>query len=157
MAVMSILVLIVAWTKIDYYFISGGQEDMLYDEDVIESFARPVMYASMFVVLSMYPLFGSGLASFGTYASATNYSRLYAEIGIDNVFGLSEDYGNFICDAFYPELAQFGLVGIVLFVAFFLWVNKRLSLFLYLNGKILYVAGLMAIIVLLIESSENGI
>lgn len=157
MAVMSILVLIVAWTKIDYYFISGGQEDMLYDEDVIESFARPVMYASMFVVLSMYPLFGSGLASFGTYASATNYSRLYAEIGIDNVFGLSEDYGNFICDAFYPELAQFGLVGIVLFVAFFLWVNKRLSLFLYLNGKILYVAGLMAIIVLLIESVASTV
>lgn len=145
------LILAVAWHKIDYYFITGGQ-DYAMDEEVLQTFARPVMYASMVVVLGLHPLLGSGLASFGTYFSGVSYSKLYGNIGIDNIWGLSEDYGNFICDAFYPELAQFGIVGVVLFIYFFVWMNRRLSLLLYKSGKIMYVIGMISIIVLLIES-----
>ena len=148
------LVLFVTWQKIDYYFISGGQDYQMFDEEMLASFARPVMYASMLVLLGMHPLFGSGLASFGTYASTTavNYSGVYATIGIDNVWGLSEDFGAFTCDAFYPELAQFGIVGIILFVYLFVWMYRKISLYLYLSGKLLYIAGVVSIIVLLIES-----
>lgn len=147
------LVLIVTWHKIDYYFISGGQ-DVSMDEEVLQTFARPVMYASMIVILGMHPLLGSGLASFGTNASTTavNYASTYGKIGIDNIWGLSESYDEFICDAFYTELAQFGIIGIALFVYFFVWLNKRLSLFLYVSGKMFYVIGVISIIVILIES-----
>lgn len=148
------VVLAVSWQKIDYYFISGGQEFQMFDEEMMESFARPVMYASMFVLLGFHPLLGSGLASFGTYASssAVNYSNIYSLIGIDSVWGLSEDFDLFICDAFYPELSQFGIVGIILFIYFFVWINRRISISLYTSGKALYVVGIVSIIVLLIES-----
>lgn len=154
LALMLIVVLVVAWGKIDYYFISGGQEYQMFDEDMLASFARPVLYAGMFMLLGLHPLFGSGLASFATFASTTavNYSRVYATIGIDNVWGLSEDFDLFICDAFYPELAQFGIVGVVLFICFFVWMNKKISLLLYTSGKMLYVIGIASIVVLLIES-----
>lgn len=148
------VVLFVSWQKIDYYFISGGQDYQMFDEEMMESFARPVMYASMFVVLSSHLLFGSGLASFGTNASSTtvNYSQLYSEIGIDSVWGLSEDFDLFICDAFYPVLAQFGLVGIILFVYLFVWIYRNISLLLYCKGKVHFLIGILTIVVLLIES-----
>lgn len=145
--------LLVAWNKIDYYFISGGQEIEL-DESVLQTFARPVLYANMIVILTMYPVFGSGLASFATNASSTavNYSNLYSELGLNMLWGISEDYDEFISDAFYAELAQFGIVGIFLFIYFFVWIYKRLSLYLYLQGKIHYVIGIISMIILGIES-----
>lgn len=147
------VVILVSWQKIDYYFISGGQ-DLSFDEETLQTFARPVMYASMFVVLGLHPLLGSGLASFGTYASSTNvnYSGTYVAIGIDNVWGLSEDFDAFICDAFYPELAQFGIIGIILFVCFFVWVYKTITLYLKLSYKVFFLIGIILLIVVLVES-----
>ncbi len=147
-------VLAISWQKIDYYFISGGQEFQMFDDEMMASFARPVMYASMFLLLSYHPLFGGGLASFATNASTTsvNYANTYRTLNIDNVWGLSEDFDAFICDAFYPELAQFGIVGIILFIYFFIWVYRKLSLFLYTLGKVRYMVGVVLLIVLLIES-----
>ena len=148
------LILVVAWNKIDYYFISGGEVDMAFDEDLLSSFARPVMYASMFPILGMHLLFGSGFASFGTYASSTsiNYSNLYSVIGIDNVWGLSRDFDSFICDAYYPSLAQYGLIGLVLFIVLYVWMYKKLSLYIYITGKVYYLIGLVIIVALLIEN-----
>lgn len=148
-----VIVLWVAWGKIDYYFISGGQDEQFFDEDLMQSFARPVLYAGMITLLIMHPLFGSGLASFATNASSANvsYSGAYAELGIDRVWGLSEDMGDFICDAYYPSLAQFGIIGVVLYFGFFIWMYKRISLLLHITSKVLYIIGLMAIVVVLIE------
>ena len=148
------VMLVVSWSKIDYYFISGGNLDMAFDEDLLETFARPVMYISMFSVLALHPILGSGLASYGTYASmsAVNYSLLYGVIGIDDVWGLSENYDAFICDAFYPELAQFGVLGIGLFIFLFVWMYRKISLFLYTSGKLFYVVGIVAFMVLMIEN-----
>ena len=149
-----VLVFVVAWSKIDYYFISGGQEGQAFDEDLLETFARPMLYAGMVMVLLMHPIFGSGLASFATFASSTavNYSGLYREIGLDQIWGLSPQYDAFICDAFYPSLAQFGLVGIILFVCFFVWMFRVMNICLHSSGKINYRIGVMSIIIILIES-----
>ena len=144
----------VTWEKIEYYFINGGQEDMIFDEELMHSFARPMLYIGMLMLLIKHPFFGGGLASFASNASSgyVSYSGAYAELGLDQVWGLSEDFGNFICDAYYPSLAQFGIVGIVLFCWFFIWIYKRLSLMLHTSSKVLYSVGLMAIVVILIES-----
>ena len=112
-------VVAVSWNKISYYFITGNSDSL--DPTVIESFARPVLYATGgLILISEIPL-GSGLASFASYASQAHYSQLYHEYGISKIHGLSEDFGDFICDAFYPSLAQFGMVGVVLFVTYFVW------------------------------------
>lgn len=148
------LVLVASWHKIDYYFISGGEDYNFFDEDKMASFARVALYGGMIMILLLYPIFGSGLASFATNASSTsvNYSQIYYELGLDNVWGLSPNYDSFICDAFYPSLAQFGFVGICLFIWFFVWVYKILSISLYLKGKAYFVVGIIAIVVILIES-----
>lgn len=147
------IILVVAWGKIDYYFISGG-EDVAYDSTAMESFARPLLYISMIMILMMHPVLGSGLASYASHASSSNinYSGLYYVLGLDDIWGLSPDYDAFICDAFYPSLAQFGVVGIVLFIGFFVWCYKRMKLNQQINGKIHFTIGIMSIIVLLIES-----
>lgn len=147
-----ILVLIVSWNKIEFYFITAGS-DAIMSEDLLMQMARPMLYGGMIALLLMHPLLGSGLASFATNASssAVNYSEAYSAIGLDIVWGLSPDYDAFICDAYYPSLAQFGIIGIILYIAFFVWIYKRLDLLLYKQGKLLYSVGIMSIVVLMIE------
>lgn len=147
-----IIMLIVTWNKIEYYFIMGNSDT--FDSDALQAYARPVLYATMLLILQDYPLLGSGLASFATYSSGPdiNYSLIYFKYGIDKVWGLSEQMPDFICDAFYPELAQFGLIGIMLFIFFFVWIYQKLRLLLYLNGKWQYVIGLLVITFIIIES-----
>lgn len=148
-----VLVIVVAWKKIDFYFVSGGA-DAVMDEETLQTVARPMLYVGMLMLLALHPLFGSGMASFATNASssAVNYSEAYRVIGLDEVWGLSPGYDAFICDAFYPSLAQFGLVGVALFVFFFVWIYKRLGLLLRMHGKMLYSIGMMAIVVVMIEN-----
>ena len=115
-------VVLVSWNKFSFYFLTGSGDTL--DPTVAETFARPVLYAtSGLILLDHFPL-GSGLASFASYSSATHYSSLYYEYGIDKIYGLSESYPDFICDAFYPSLAQFGVVGVVLFISFLVWAFR---------------------------------
>lgn len=112
----------VTWNKFSYYFLTGNSDTL--DPTVAESFARPVLYATSALILIDHIPFGSGLASFASYASQANYSSLYHEYGISNIYGLSEEMPDFICDAFYPMLAQYGVVGILLFITFLVWAFR---------------------------------
>lgn len=102
--------------KFFIYFIEG-----LSDGDVDNMLARPALYAGGWSILQDHPLLGSGLGSFATYASSVFYSPVYYEYGLDQIYGLSPipGGGDYICDTFYPSLAQFGIVGIILFIYFF--------------------------------------
>lgn len=131
LAAFALLAVIVAvtWSKIEYYFIQGAREMMATSslEEMSESFARPMMYYTGYQVLLDHIPFGSGLASFGSAASASSYSDLYFDYGLDQVWGLSPTYSSFICDAYYPTLCQFGIVGFLLFAYFWFWVIGRLN------------------------------
>lgn len=115
--ILLVAILFVAREKIDIYFIQGLTGDESDDKDLM---ARFVLYATSFLILADYIPFGSGFASFGTHASAVYYSDIYTKYGIDNVWGLSKSFNKFIADTYYPSLAQFGLIGVLLF--FFFWV-----------------------------------
>ncbi len=132
-AVLLIGVLAVSWHKIDFYFMSGGGEK--FDPTVVESFARPVLYVTGGLILIDHFPFGSGLASFATFASEKPYSSIYYEYGINNVWGLSPHQPFFICDAFYPSLAQFGVTGIVLFGCFWVFIYRHLRRFIRINPE----------------------
>ncbi len=112
----------VAWDKIAFYFydaISGSSE---VEEDMI---ARFVLYRTFPEILQDYFPFGSGLGSYATYASGLYYSNIYAEYGIDGIWGITKTYYNYIADAFYPSLAQFGVVGVILFLSFWIYILKK--------------------------------
>ena len=146
----------VSWNKISYYYLTGNSDT--FDPKVIQSFARPVLYATAGLIIADYTLFGSGLASFASWASAANYSGLYYEYGIDKVYGLSEAMPDFICDAYFPSLAQFGLIGIILFIVFWRWIYiKQLSLLRKdpISQNFLFVAGVIGMCFVFIESTSS--
>lgn len=145
-------VLAVSWQKINYYFIVGNGDT--FDVDTVQSFARPALLGGMFLILCDYPLFGSGLASFATFASSpdVNYSLVYAQYDLDKVFGLSEQFYEFICDCFYAEFAQFGLVGIGIFIYFFVWIYQRLRLNLHDESRYYFIVGVLVIAYVMIEN-----
>ena len=87
--------------------------------------ARFVLYATSFLVFRDYFPFGSGFGSFATFASGAYYSSIYKEYGIDGVWGISKSYHSFISDTYYPSLAQFGVVGVVLFLLFWIYLLKK--------------------------------
>lgn len=144
----------VGWSKFDYYFISGNMDTTRFDPEAIESFARPVLYATGGLILIDHFPFGSGLASFASISSADPYSGIYHEYGIDKVYGLSEAKPDFICDAYYPLLAQFGMVGFVLFILFWVYVCQKLKRMYRINRsrfKYEYIIGTLIVCYVLIE------
>lgn len=105
------VILMVTWSRFDTYYVSGLSNDQL---------ARPMTYKTSLQILWDYFPLGSGMGSFACNGAWKYYSPLYYDYHLNEVWGLSEG-GGFICDAYYPTLAQFGIVG----VFFFCWFWKR--------------------------------
>ena len=151
-------VIAVTWKKFNYYFLVGNSGTSTFDPDVIESFARPVLYVTGFMILRDHFPFGTGLASFASYRSIEPYSGVYREYGIDKVYGLSPGYSSFICDAYYPSLAQFGIAGIALFLWLIVYLVRLLGTLVRSDGnrcKWLYCVGMLSLIFVLIESTAG--
>jgi hypothetical protein len=120
LSVMAGGMVIAAWQKIDLYFVKALSGDIERSE-----VARFMLYAATpFVLIDHFP-FGSGFASFATYSSGIYYSPLYSNYGLDGVWGLSKSYYAFVADTYYPSLAQFGVAGIALYAAFWVYIIRK--------------------------------
>lgn len=156
-----ILVVVVSWHKINFYFIEGANDIMssvIDEENISDSFARPVLYAIAWILLLDFFPFGTGLASYASYASAESYSSLYYDYGLDKVYGLSPKFSSYICDAYYPTIAQFGVIGIAFLVWFWIGNFSSLNRIEKCKGasyKYQYILGIMVIIFIIIESIGN--
>lgn len=109
--VIATIVLTVTWTRFDAYYVSGLNNEYL---------ARPMTYKTSLKILWDYLPFGPGFGTFACNGAWKFYSPLYYKYNLNDIWGLDEA-GGFICDSYYPTLAQFGIVG----VFFFLWFWKR--------------------------------
>lgn len=110
--VLVVTVLVVTWTRFDAYYVTGLDN---------EAMARPMSYKTSLQILWEYFPLGPGMGSFACNGAWKFYSPLYYEYNLTSIWGLSPEGGFFICDAYYPTLAQFGVVG----VFFFCWFWKR--------------------------------
>ena len=96
-----------------------------------EGAARTYMYLTSIKVFEDYFPFGPGFGTFGTDSAAKYYSPLNYHYDLNNIWGLNPDDDiagtSFYSDTFYPLLAQFGVVGLVLFFLFLKrrWVEGR--------------------------------
>ena len=115
-----VLILFVAKEKISLYFIDNLSVDN--EKDLI---ARFVLYTTSFEIFRDYFPFGSGFASFATFSSGVYYSNIYQEYGIERVWGISKDFYNYIADTYYPSLAQFGIVGVILYAYFWIYILRK--------------------------------
>lgn len=115
--VVGVAAIVLAWEKIVLYYVDGMMNSR-------EMWSRPAMMLTSGRIFYDYFPLGSGLGSFGSYASAKYYSGIYADYGIDQLWGLSKQYPEFICDAYYPGLAQFGVVGAGLYAYFWILILR---------------------------------
>ena len=115
-------VVFVARDKIILYFGQSLVADSTLEDDMI---ARFMLYKTFPEVLHDYFPFGSGFATYATHSSGEFYSSLYAKYELDSVWGLSRSYHDFISDTFYPSLAQFGVVGVILFICFWIYIIRK--------------------------------
>jgi len=146
-------IVLVAWNKISFYFFNAmiGSGDI--DPDMM---ARFVLYRTFPEILHDYFPFGSGFASYATHSSGVYYSDLYAKYGLEYVWGLSKSYSAFISDTFYPSLAQFGVVGIALFVLFWVYIIRKAFSRYFKNGNVKLLAIVLLIVGFLAIESTTG-
>ena len=75
---------------------------------------------------------------------------------MDIMHGLTEKDPKFIADTYYPALAQFGIVGVILFFSFWLIQTKKL-MNLYIKANIKnFVIGILIISFFLIECTSDA-
>ncbi len=146
-AALGCVVIFFTWTKFNAYYVEGFQDDA-------QEMARPLTYETgMKIMFKDYIPFGSGLGSFGTAAAAKEYSPLYYDYKLDMVWGLTPENPIFLADAFYPTLAEFGIVGLFFFLWFWkrrLWECNKIPNIVY------YRMALMAILALALESTADS-
>lgn len=136
------VVLFVTWERFDAYYVSGWDRKM----------ARPETYKTAWLILWDYFPFGSGMGSFACNGAWKHYSPLYPEYGLDHVWGLDRG-GGFICDAYYPTLAQFGVVGVFFFLVF--W-RRRLIAFSQIESIKYYKVAMMSFFCLAMEQTADS-
>lgn len=146
-AALGSVVIFFTWTKFNAYYVEGFQDDA-------EAMARPATYETgMTIMFRDYIPFGSGLGSFGTAAAAKEYSPLYYKYQLNTIWGLTPENPMFLADAFYPTLAEFGIVGFF----FFLWFwKRRLWEANKIHNLIYYRMALMCILALALESTADS-
>lgn len=146
-AALGSVVIFFTWTKFNAYYVEGFQEEA-------QAMARPATYETgIKIMFKDYIPFGSGLGSFGTAAAAKEYSPLYYKYQLNTIWGLNPENPMFLADAFYPTLAEFGLVGLF----FFLWFwKRRLWEANKIHNLIYYRMALMCILALALESTADS-
>lgn len=138
------VVILVGWSQIEYYFFELGAES-----------ARYQLLVKGFEIANDHFPFGSGLGTFGSYYSAIHYSPVYYEYGLNLVWGLSEAFGDFICDSFWPMmLGQAGYLGALFYIGAIIMLVKKLCKLGTVN-RFYYVSGLAAMIYLIIDSMTS--
>lgn len=144
---LGVVVLFFTWTKFNANYVEGFQEDA-------QDMARPITYQTgMKIMFHDYIPFGSGLGSFGTAAAAKEYSPIYYKYHLDEIWGLNPENPMFLADAFYPTLAEYGIVGLFFFLWFWkrrLWEANKIPNLIY------YRMALMCILALALESTADS-
>jgi len=112
------------WGKFDFYYVQGTVSENI--------FARPALFMGAWDLLHTYFPFGSGFGSYASYAAAVYLSPLYYGIPILRLSSEIQD-GMFLCDSFFPQLAQFGVVGTLLFF-YFWYIQLRKGYINYLQS-----------------------
>lgn len=138
-------VLAVTWTRFDGYYVTGMSDDGL---------ARPKMYRTSLLVLRDYFPLGPGMGTFGTNAAGVEYSPLFYKYNLQDVWGLNPESAHvgFAADAFYPALAEFGVVGVFLF---FIFWKRKFSIMNDIQDMKHYRIALMAFFCLAIEQTAD--
>ncbi|MDG5491106.1 hypothetical protein [Psychroserpens sp. SPM9] len=153
---LGVLALLLIWMfqdQIQFYFSF---------ENLDEAWSRAVvLYYSFIIGNDFFPL-GTGFGTYSSYYSGYYYSWVYDLYGINNVYGISRIYPNFIADQYWPMvLGQFGYIGlfsmIMIVYNYFIFfldkikANRNSETYYYL------LAAILGLLMLLIDSTSDSI
>lgn len=145
---------IVAWDKINFYFIEGG--GLGNERETHDFYARAALYYFSIDIFKEYFPFGSGFATYGTFSSGEYYSHIYNDYGMDAMQGLTEHDPRFIADTYYPSLAQFGITGVILFFMFWIVLARKSILYFHKDNIKDFAISIIIICFFLIECTSDA-
>lgn len=146
-AIFGVVIAILFSNSISYYFFSDNT-DMARTQILINSFR---------VANDNFP-FGSGFATYGSYYSGVYYSPLYYKYGLNNIWGLTPNFYDFVADGFWPMvIAQFGYTGCIVYVLILFSIFKSIEKSFDKQQITVYIAKMACFVYLLISSvAENS-
>ena len=131
----------------------GGDEFFSYfmSDNAMDYARGALLYTSLKIMIDYFP-FGTGLGTFASDPSGIYYSPVYTMYGIQNVWGLGEDWSALVSDTFWPMIiGQTGFIGFVLYILIIIQLFKLISPAKRFHNGI-YVAAIGALVYLLISS-----
>lgn len=122
---------------------------------------RTALYVGSVAVARDHFPFGGGLGRWGSFMSRLDYSPLYAQYGLDRVWGLSPTNRIAIDDTFWPSvLGETGVFGLLAFALFIGTVFVRLwrasRLFPSTGGQLLALGALLVFVQGFVASLTAG-
>lgn len=129
--------------------------------DYVNGNPRLLLYATSVEVARDYFPLGAGLGRYGSPMSRVDFSPLYAQYGLNRIWGLTPDYDAYITDTFWPqilgEIGLFGLIGFAVFIVALGWSLWRATRTLTDSFSHAFALGaLMAFIHLAVESFASS-
>ena len=119
-------------TTLRDYLGTAGVVGAIFEPDPDPEVIRPLhprvaLYAgSVAVARDEFPL-GAGLGRYGSHTSRDDYSPVYAQYGLNRVYGLREQRPIAITDTFWPMVVgETGAAGLLAAVAFFVLLGRDL-------------------------------
>ena len=92
------------------------------------------------------------MGTFATNAAAQYYSPLYYKYGLNDIWGLTPENPMFLADAFFPTMAEFGMVGIFFFLWFWIRRYKEID---KIDNFLIYKIALMCMLALFLEGTAD--
>lgn len=155
-------ILIVAFVFISLALVVSSDkifDQLLVKGDGTQAVRGLLLVAGFDIALNHFP-FGAGFGSYGSYASAVNYSSLYVDYHFDQIPGTMPDKPSFLVDNFYAMLlGEFGFIGFCLFI-YVLYLYVRI-LFRAINSDpenaYYYCGGVMLLLIILYEGLSDSL
>lgn len=138
--VVAVLLILVAYQQIMYYFVE------------LDDTARERLLQTSFMIAMDYFPIGTGFGTFASYFSGVNYSPVYYDYNISNVYGLQKGAAFYISDSFWPMIiGQFGIIGVILFL-YIIYNFIKIIQNLFSIDKYRYCSAMIAIGYLIVSS-----
>jgi hypothetical protein len=108
------------------------------DSDVLYRLQPRVgLYLGSLAIARDHLPFGAGIGRFGSHMSREEYSPVYAEYGMDTMYGIAERAPIAVTDTFWPIiLGEAGLIGLIGAVIFFGLLGRDLWRAAGLGGSV---------------------
>ncbi len=134
---------------------SFNQIKVYYAKENVDS-ARNILQKNAIRIANDELPFGSGFATYGSYASEKYYSPVYVKYGMNKIWGFTKDNSSFICDSFWPMIiGEFGYFGLIIYIIFVIriiyWIQKT-NIY---KTNTLYIAKLLCFVYLIISSTSE--